>query len=74
MQQFLQPKNALQRATELRSVGQTEEAFETLHRTITDRKFRYVRRHNQFHLIEQVYAMGRHPTGGGRDAVCQVGG
>lgn len=40
--QFLQPKNALQRAEELRSVGQDTEAFETLHRCVCDRRFRYL--------------------------------
>ncbi|EZG89046.1 putative eukaryotic translation initiation factor 3 subunit [Gregarina niphandrodes] len=39
---FLQPKNALQRADELCSVGQEVEAFELLQRTILDRKFRYL--------------------------------
>lgn len=42
MSHFLAPPSALLRATELTSVGQDSEAFETLHRTITDRRFRYV--------------------------------
>eukprot|EP01054_Gregarina_sp_Poly1_P011345 Gregarina_sp_Poly_1__11344@NODE_954_length_5571_cov_187_031068_g668_i1_p1_GENE_NODE_954_length_5571_cov_187_031068_g668_i1NODE_954_length_5571_cov_187_031068_g668_i1_p1_ORF_typecomplete_len820_score153_68PCI/PF01399_27/0_0037PCI/PF01399_27/1_1e04HAUS5/PF14817_6/45HAUS5/PF14817_6/1_8e04RNA_pol_Rpb1_5/PF04998_17/1_1DUF3584/PF12128_8/3_1e02DUF3584/PF12128_8/0_051_NODE_954_length_5571_cov_187_031068_g668_i130615520 len=42
MSNFLAPPSALLRATELTSVGQDSEAFETLHRTITDRRFRYV--------------------------------
>eukprot|EP01056_Protomagalhaensia_sp_Gyna25_P005886 Protomagalhaensia_sp_Gyna_25__5885@NODE_88_length_5373_cov_34_085677_g68_i0_p1_GENE_NODE_88_length_5373_cov_34_085677_g68_i0NODE_88_length_5373_cov_34_085677_g68_i0_p1_ORF_typecomplete_len816_score189_05HAUS5/PF14817_6/15HAUS5/PF14817_6/2_2e03HAUS5/PF14817_6/99PCI/PF01399_27/0_014PCI/PF01399_27/4_2e03TERT_thumb/PF17984_1/0_14AAA_15/PF13175_6/0_14E3_UbLigase_R4/PF13764_6/0_72DUF4486/PF14858_6/0_15DUF4486/PF14858_6/4_1e03DUF5635/PF18685_1/1_8e02DUF5635/PF18685_1/2_4e02DUF5635/PF18685_1/18AbiH/PF14 len=42
MSQFLAPPSALLRAAELTSVGQDSEAFETLHRTITDRRFRYV--------------------------------
>eukprot|EP01053_Blabericola_migrator_P003126 Blabericola_migrator_1__3125@NODE_1910_length_3575_cov_109_348347_g1199_i1_p1_GENE_NODE_1910_length_3575_cov_109_348347_g1199_i1NODE_1910_length_3575_cov_109_348347_g1199_i1_p1_ORF_typecomplete_len829_score176_61PCI/PF01399_27/0_0045PCI/PF01399_27/7_2e03PCI/PF01399_27/1_2e04RNA_pol_L/PF01193_24/0_21RNA_pol_L/PF01193_24/3e03TERT_thumb/PF17984_1/0_31MscS_TM/PF12794_7/13_NODE_1910_length_3575_cov_109_348347_g1199_i19973483 len=42
MSQFLAPPSALLRATELTSVGQDSEAFETLHRTITDRRFRYI--------------------------------